>query len=124
MRVRAMTATGDMTFGQSGSNFFVNSPQAVAQLITTRLKLWVGEWFLDQTAGTPWSTQILGTGTKQLYDSVIRTVILNTPGVIGISEYSSSLTNRSLAVTAQVVTQYSTSVLAQINQAMPFPSSS
>jgi hypothetical protein len=99
MRVRAMTATGDMTFGQGSADFLVNSSAAVAQLVLTRLKLWTGQWFLDQSAGVPWLTQVLGTGTQPLYDSVIRATILQTPGVLGIVSYSSSVNERTRALT-------------------------
>lgn len=110
MRVRAQDATGDMLFGQGGGNFLVDSPEAVAQLVSTRLQLWEGEWFLDTTEGTPWTTQILGSNTQQLYDLALSARMLDTPGVIAMSTYNSHLnpTTRTLAVTASLVTQYGT----------------
>jgi hypothetical protein len=65
-----------------------------------------GEWFLDITEGTPYSTQILGKGTKPYYDQAIKARILGTQGVTEIVEYSSSLINRALSVTARVSTIY------------------
>jgi hypothetical protein len=64
MRYRTLDANGDYTFGQNGANFLVNSPAAVGQAVLTRVKLMQGEWFLDQTAGTPYDTEILGAGTE------------------------------------------------------------
>lgn len=108
MRVRAQDANGDYTFGRGLGNFLVNSPAAVAQLVQTRLLLMQGEWFLDKTAGMPWATQVIGTGTKPFYDVAIQNEILNTVGVTSIANYSSVLNaaKRSLVVTATVVTQF------------------
>lgn len=100
MRVRQMSATGDYTFGQSQANFLINSAAAVAQCIQTALGLMQGEWFLDNTKGTPYGAQILGFGTSGLYDQAIQNVILNVPGVTQITDYESSLDGelRSLSV--------------------------
>lgn len=106
MRVRAMDANGDMTWGSSQQNFLVNSPEAVGQLVLTRLKLLQGEWFLDKTAGVPWSTQILGRNTGSTYDQAIKACILGTQGVTSIISYSSTLVNRKLTVTATIDTAY------------------
>lgn len=114
MRVRAMTASGDMTFGQGGANFLVNSPQAVAQLIKTRLNLWTGQWFLDLSAGTPYATQVLGSNTRSRYDAAIQAVILDTPGVLALASYNSNYNGVTRVVTIQatVNTQYGVAVLS------------
>lgn len=119
MRVRAMTASGDMTFGQGSANYLVDSPAAVAQLVLTRLKLWAGEWFLDRSAGVPWMTQVLGTGTSQSSNAAIRAVIQATEGVLSISNYSNvaNTQKRTLAVQVTILTIYSTSILGQIASA-------
>lgn len=108
MRVRAQDANGDMTFGHSLANYLVDSPAAVAQSVLTRLRLLRGEWFLDKTAGTPWATQVLGKGTRPLYDLAIQQRILATNGVTGYSNYSSSLDpgTRALTVNVTISTRY------------------
>jgi hypothetical protein len=108
MRYRALSPTGDMQWGHGQSNFYANNSAAVAQLIQTRLGLWVGEWYLDLTQGTPWSTQVFGRGTGGVYDAAIRAVILATDGVTGIASYSSSLdrTIRKLTISATVNNVY------------------
>ena len=107
MRYRALSPTGDFTIGQSAANFLVNSPAAVAQAVKTRLGLATGEWFLDTTDGTPYSTQILGTNTQGMYDSAIQERILGTPGVTGIVSYYSGLdSKRVLTVEVTINTQY------------------
>jgi hypothetical protein len=106
MRYRALDANGDSTFGSGRTAFLVNSPAAVAQLVQTRLLLMTGEWFLDTTEGTPYSTEILGRGTTTTYDPAIQDRILGTEGVISIDTYSSDLNRatRRLTVNATIST--------------------
>lgn len=107
MRYRALDVNKDMQFGQGSLNFFVNSPDAVAQAARTRLKLEVGEWFLDVTAGTPYRTQVVGYGTQHSRDIAIRNRILGTQGLTEIVAYSSSVdVNRKFKVTAEADTLY------------------
>lgn len=106
MRYRALSADGDYTFGQGNQNFLIDTPDAVAQAVKTRLLLMTGEWFLDKTEGTPYATEILGTGTAPFYDQAIRQRILDTQGVTGIAKYSSRAVNRRLSVAATINTIY------------------
>lgn len=107
MRYRALDQNGDSTFGSGSTAFFVNNAQAVAQAVETRLLLMTGEWFLDVTEGTPYSTQIIGK-TTQTYDQAIRDRILGTEGVVSLVTYSSQLNRatRFLTVNAVVQTVY------------------
>ena len=113
MRYRELTATGDMQFGQSQVNFLVNSPATVAQAVLTRLKLIQLEWFLDQTAGVPYSTDILGADTGSTRDLAYQTVILETQGVTGITEYASYLnpSTRAFTLAATIDTIYGTTTI-------------
>lgn len=108
MRYRALSPSGDYTFGRGQGNFLVNSPACVAQAVQTALALAQGEWFLDKTAGVPWATQILGYGTGPLYDLAIKDAILAVEGVDSITAYSSQLNaaTRALTVTATIATIY------------------
>jgi hypothetical protein len=108
MRTRPLSVTGDFTIGQP---WYVNNTQAVAQSISTRLKLWLGEWFLDQSDGTPYLTEILGERYNKTPDAAIKRRILGTPGVTQLLSYSSSFSGsatRILTVNATVQTLYST----------------
>lgn len=114
MRYRKMTVDGDYVFGHQQNDFYRDQPEAVAQAVQTRLKLFTGEWFLDVTDGTPYTTQILDKYTQDQYDAAIQDRILGTPGVLQITAYSSSVntTTRTLTVTATVETQYGTTTLS------------
>lgn len=112
MRYRKLTADGDYTFGKGNQQFHVNTPEGVAQAVRTRLALWTGEWFLDMTEGTPFTTQVMGTGTQALYDSAIKDRILGTDGVLSISDYASTLDrDRKLTVSAKITTIYGEATL-------------
>lgn len=108
MRYRALTASGDYSFGLGPSEFLINTPATVAQAILTGLLLIQGEWFLNLLAGMPWFTQVLGFNTQSLYDPAIKNQILSTQGVASIASYSSSFNSakRNLSVQATVNTIY------------------
>jgi hypothetical protein len=114
MRYRALSATGDYTFGAGGANFLADSPACVGQAVLTRLRQLQGEWFLDTTDGTPYAGQVLGAGTRPTYDQVIRRRILETPGVTGIARYSSSLEGRRLSIAATIDTAYGQTSISQV----------
>lgn len=115
MRYRSLSPEGDYVFGQGSTEFLINSPAAVAQAVRTRLLLEAGEWYLDLTEGTPYSTQILGAGTQALYDQAFQERILDTPGVTTIDDYSSILDqNRRLSVSANISTLYGAAALTVV----------
>lgn len=119
MRVRQLDAAGDMTFGRGAANFHVNTPAGVGQCIATRLKLILGEWFLDTTQGTDWGGKILGRHMQRGYDAEIKRVIFGTQGVDSIVSYSSALSaDRRLSISAQVLTIYSASETTTIAETL------
>lgn len=111
----------DMTFGQGRANFIIDTPEAVAQSVLTRLNLWQGEWWLDLAAGTPWLQQILGKprgpGTP---DQAIRSRIGGTPFVLRILNYASAWnpTDRSWVVGCTIDTAFGR---ATFTTALPVP---
>lgn len=116
MKYRKLDSAGDYVIG-SGADFLVNSPEAVAQAISTRLKLWKGEWFVNKNEGTPWNQEVLGKRyAGRNPDSVIKQRILGTDGVTGISSYSSSYdgNSRQFSVTATVETQYGAVQISEV----------
>lgn len=106
MKYRRLDAAGDMSFGHGPADFLVNTPEAVAQAVKTRLLLLRGEWFLDVTEGSPFATEVLGYGTGATYDHSIRARIAGTAGVTGIVSYQSLRHDRTLQVLATIDTEY------------------
>lgn len=120
MRVRAQSETGDYTFGRGGQNYLVNSPSMVAQLIYTALMLFLGEWFLNTAAGTPWMTEVIGVGTSAAYDTAIRSRILGVPGVKSILSYNSSLVGTTLTISGvEVDTLYGAATVPLVGITVP-----
>jgi hypothetical protein len=114
-----------MTFGQGVANYLVNSSQAVAQIIQTVLGLWKGEWFLALNAGVPWSTQVLGRNAAPLAVMVIRTAILNCPGVVSLGNLSFSYDANARIVSVIITnlqTQFSANdgIIPQVTIPIPF----
>jgi hypothetical protein len=67
-----------------------------------------GEWFLDTTEGTPYATEILGSGTSSTRDLAVQERILETQGVTGIADYASVVdpSTRAFTVAATIDTIY------------------
>jgi hypothetical protein len=110
VRVRKLDSNNDYSFGNGEADFWINQPEGVAQKVQTRLLLFLGEWFLDQTVGTPWFQQIIGYNTAANRDVALRTVILQTNGVTALSNYSSSVGGngrRGFIVSGLITTTYS-----------------
>ena len=113
MRYRAMTPEGDYVFGPA-SRFLADTPECVAQAVMTRVRLFVGEWFLDSREGLD-RAQILGYGTQQTRDAEIKERILGTQGVTRIAEYSSRVdaTTRSFTVACTIDTAFGQAAIAE-----------
>ena len=116
MRYRALDPNGDYRFGRGQTDFLVNSPEAVAQAVKTRLLLEQGEWFLDTQEGTPYQTRILGKDGWREADWAIRERILATQGVTEIVDYSSRLNpgTRTLTVQVTLKTLHGSATLQQV----------
>ena len=106
MKVRKLSATGDYQLGHGDLDFMQDTPEAVAQNVMTRLALWRGRWFIDTQDGTPWLQQILG--KHEAVDVVLRSRILETPGVTSIDSFEAVLDpdTRSLSINATISTRY------------------
>lgn len=108
MKYRKLDAAGDYVLG-SGSDFLIDTPEAVGQAVLTRLKLWRGEWFINIEDGTEWETEVLGKRFQNTNpDASIQGRILGTQGVLEISDYSSTFDGnaRQLKVIATITTIY------------------
>lgn len=111
MKYRTLTADGDFQFGRTGI-FLQDSPEAVAQAILTRLRLWTNEWFLDSEEGTPFEERILGYGTQGTRDLSIKQRISETQGFLRFVSYQSRVdAARKMTVTAVVDTIYGTATV-------------
>lgn len=90
MRVRKLSPTGDYQFGNGLLDFWIDQPEAVAQIVQTSFLLWLGEWYLDVTQGMPWFEGVLGKHNQATADLTVQDYALNIQGVTDIQNFSSS----------------------------------
>lgn len=107
MTVRKLDASGDLALGQ---NKLISgyTAEEVAQNVVTRLKFFLGEWFLDVNDGTDWFGSVLGKGSRlATRETVIRRRILLTPGCSGMTAFSvtSDPATRQMSVSASIVSK-------------------
>lgn len=98
-----------MTFGQGQGNFFIDNPDAVAQIIGTRLQLWRGQWFLSLSDGIPYVQKIVSKGPPNappnavsLASSILRSAVAASPGVQSIGSFSVGYDPSTRAFTATI----------------------
>ena len=108
MRYRRLDSSGDMCFGAQQEDFYRDVPQAVAQAVWTRLRLWRGEWFLDTTEGTPWLQAALGERKRKTIEPAIRARILGTQGCEGLEAFDCAIEpdSRTATISATINTIY------------------
>lgn len=109
MRYRKMDAGGDYVFA-GNSPFLIDTPEAVAQAVLTRLRLFTKEWFLDQRIGLD-KDRILGYGTAATRDREVQRRILLTANVTRLRRYYSTVENRRFRVVANIDTTFGPAVV-------------
>jgi hypothetical protein len=78
---------------------------APGQAVKTRLELFQGEWFLDNSVGTPYLTNVLGKHSQQMADAAIKDVVNNTQGITAISQFVSAMNSQTRYYSVQMVVQ-------------------
>lgn len=84
---------------------FATGKEATRQSIIRRLRLFLGEFFLDATDGTDWFGAVLGKTRQDVAEATLKRRIITTPGVVGISEFSLTIEpiERRISVQASVI---------------------
>jgi len=120
MRYRGLDSNGDYVFG-TGQKVFLTKAQSVAQALKTTLLFFKGEWWENTNDGTPMFQSILGQagGQKTAVDRILQERILGVEGVTGISNMSTSLTNRQYSFSVVVSTQYGKVVVSNSSNSIP-----
>lgn len=116
MRYRKLDENGDYSFGNGQLDFERDTPEAVAQAVVTRLRLWAAEWFLDTSDGTPYQSAILGKNSKESADIAFRQRIVETQGVNEVTQFSSTLDPdlRKYSLSATIDTIYGPATINEI----------
>jgi len=118
IRVRRLDANHDPVYGQGQSDFLTDL-DAVAQIIHTRLLLFVGEWWENTKEGIAVFQSILGRAagnekSRGAIDNLIKKRILETQYVTGIQSLTSSYDSetRKYSVSIMVNTQFGSVVVS------------
>jgi len=87
-----LTEDGDIDFVNGDTVVTGDYAESVQQRIIVRLRTFLGEWFLDTNLGVPYVQTILSKGTsKQTIDAILQQTILETDGVMSITDFSSEI---------------------------------
>lgn len=120
MRYRKLSPTGDYTFGAGQLNFLANTPETVAQAVQTSLLLWLGEWYLDLNAGTPYMEGVIGKHSKQTADATLVSRITQVQGVTSLENFTSTIdpdTRKYTSISAKLNTIHGATQLQIANYA-------
>ena len=100
---------GDLFLDERGNLAVATEGEGVRQQVTSAVRLWQGEWFLDETQGVPYLQELLKKGTGEgRAAAILNTEILNQPFVTRLSAVSTSYdpVNRRFSYSANVDTEY------------------
>lgn len=84
MQVRKLDENDDWSFGNSKANY-IKDNDAVLQNVTTRLKSFKNDWFLDQDANIDWFNILGNKDTRETIIKEVERVTLQTEGVTKIN---------------------------------------
>lgn len=95
--------------GDYSINSFIDKSAATIQAVSTRLRLFRGEWFLNILSGVPYYQDILGKNKRlDQIETDLRDTILQTEGVEKLTKFDLDYTsnNRKLALDFSGTTIY------------------
>lgn len=84
MRVRSITANGEWTFGKGRANYLTGS-KAIAQNVKTRLRSFLGDWFLDIEHGVDWLNLLGNRNTERRIIRAVERTVLQTNGIVSVN---------------------------------------
>lgn len=117
MIIRKLTPSNDWQFGKGLSDYAQNE-QAVEENISSRVLSWVGDCPFALPEGVDWKNR-LDVGQKAALTEELRTIILQSFGVVGVNTLDVQFdgTSRLFTVTYDVETIFSASFQRVLQQA-------
>lgn len=99
---------------------FVEGREDVAQGIRCRLRMFLGESFVDVTKGTPWFQTILGKTAQGAAEISIKQRILTAPGVALIRRFNFTpdLGRRTLNISATVTSEQGDDLPVELDEVL------
>lgn len=92
----------------AGSPVFISGIEAIAQAARCNLRLFLGEWFDDETEGVPYLQRILDKGGAAFAGSAITARLLKSPGISRVPQLAVDFdaATRALTVDFSAVTDF------------------
>ena len=110
-----LNASNDLVI--SGGTFqLVTGKDEVVQRVLVTLRHYWQEYWLNLQGGVPWYELILGRKNRKLAEIILRKIILEVPGVDGISQFSTSFVNRLFGISLKLEVE---DVVIDINEVLP-----
>lgn len=78
----------------TSGDHFVTGKTETQQACICRLRLFLGEYFLDATDGTPWYQSILGKTARDIAEANIKQRMITTRGVMAINTFQMDSDNK------------------------------
>lgn len=107
---RRTDADGDMLFGASPSVAFSSDLEAMSDVLKTRLAAVDGEWWEGDYGALPYFSDILGAyatdENREIIDLMVIARIMDTVGVLSVSDVESSIQDRHYSFRCKVQTVY------------------
>ena len=85
MITRRLTKDNDWTFGNGKANYLKDN-EAVLQNVTTRIRSFKYDWFLDEDANIDWFSILGSRDNKQTILDEVKRVTLQTDGVTKVNK--------------------------------------
>lgn len=98
-----LDSSGDWAVA-SGKLQLATKQDEIAQIVSTRLRTFLGEWFLDVRLGVPWFSKILKKNPNPAeIEAILAQTIVESPGIVTLTDFQLTLDNvtRKLRVTFQ-----------------------
>lgn len=109
--------TNDIIFQNGDISFTAPGQESLAQRLNIKLRFFMGEWFLNMDFGIPYFQQIFVKPVVQYtIDAIFKSQILETPGVLELTSYTSSFDNvsRTFTLSFEVISEQGDSLDFQI----------
>lgn len=91
MDIALNTTTKDLDLS-NGDLYLIDGNDAIGQHVEQRFKLFLGEWFLDETQGVPYFDYIFQKNPNPVVvDAVLKRTALLSPGVVELLEWDLNL---------------------------------
>ena len=113
MDFRSLDPTGDWNFGR-GKVDYAPDEKAIELNLLTRIKSWKGNCFFDYETGVDWTAR-LDKNQKANLIAELKRLVIQSYGVVGVnSVVVGEGTNRSVTVTVDVETIFSSSFVSTV----------